>query len=275
MTPLLPHDSSGTGSPPAAGPDARWAARAVDLVREYGSGTGTVRALDGLSIALAAQRFTAIMGPSGSGKSTLLHCLAGLDRPTSGQVLLGDRELGGLDDRALTAERRDRIGFVFQDGNLLPHLTAGENIDLGASLSGRRPDTAWRTELVGRLGIADRLGHLPSQLSGGQRQRVAVARALLGRPDLIVADEPTGALDSVSGRELLEMLRGCVDDYGQTVVMVTHDPAAAAFTDEVILLADGRAVDTFAADDGAAVVERVGAGSVRVGDGAMGRETSA
>lgn len=238
--------------------EGQYAVRVLDVVREYGSGTGKVRALDGLSIAVAANRFTAIMGASGSGKSTLLHCLAGLDQPTSGRVLLGSTELGSLDDRALTAERRDRIGFVFQDGNLLPHLTAGENIDLGASLSGRRPDRSWRQELVERLGIADRLGHLPSQLSGGQRQRVAVARALLGRPDLVVADEPTGALDSTSSRQLLEMLRGCVDDYGQTVVMVTHDPVAAAFTDEVILLEDGRAIDAFPSASSKNVLERVG-----------------
>lgn len=242
--------------------EALYAVRVLDVVREYGSGTGKVRALDGLSLAVAAQRFTAIMGASGSGKSTLLHCLAGLDQPTSGRVLLGSTELGSLDDRALTAERRRRIGFVFQDGNLLPHLTAGENIDLGASLSGRRPDRSWRKELVVRLGIEDRLSHLPSQLSGGQRQRVAVARALLGRPDLVVADEPTGALDSTSSRQLLEMLRGCVDDYGQSVVMVTHDPAAAAFTDEVILLEDGRAVDAFTSASRDIVLERVGHGAL-------------
>lgn len=201
-----------------------------------------MRALDGLSLALHPQRFTAVMGASGSGKSTFLHCLAGLDQPTSGQVLLGETDLAGLSDSALTAIRRDRIGFVFQDGNLLPHLTAEENIDLGAFLRGRRPDRAWRAELLERLGITDRLRHLPAQLSGGQRQRVAVARALLGRPELVVADEPTGALDSVSGRTLLETLRACVDEYSQTVVMVTHDPAAASMTDEVVVLRDGRAV---------------------------------
>lgn len=257
MTPPLddtPDTTAMAGSPAPA-------VRAIDLVREYGSGAEKVRALDGLDMTIANERFTAIMGASGSGKSTLLHCLAGLDRPTSGQVLLGQLELGTLDDRALTAARRDRIGFVFQDGNLLPHLTAGENIDLGASLSGRRPDKAWRKELVQRLGITDRLGHLPSQLSGGQHQRVAVARALLGRPDLVVADEPTGALDSASSRQLLEMLRGCVDDYGQTVVMVTHDPTAAAYADEVILIEDGRAIDTFAATDGETVAERIGTGA--------------
>ncbi|MFP5019542.1 ABC transporter ATP-binding protein [Pseudonocardia phyllosphaerae] len=215
------------------------AAATVGLVRAYGDGPGAVRALDGVTMWLPSGRFTAVMGPSGSGKSTLLHCLAGLDRPTGGQVLLGDTDLGGLSEAELTAVRRDRIGFVFQDGNLLPHLSAGENIDLAASLAGRRPDRVWRAELVERLGISDRLTHLPGELSGGQRQRVAVARALLGRPELVVADEPTGALDTASGRELLGLLRACVDDYGQTVVMVTHDPQAAAVSDQVLLLRDG------------------------------------
>lgn len=237
----------------------RPAVRAIDVVREYGSGTNKVRALDGLSLELPAHRFTAIMGASGSGKSTFMHCLAGLDQVTSGTILLGETNLGLLDERALTETRRDRVGFVFQDGNLLPHLTAGENIDLGLSLAGRRPERAWRSELVERLGIADRLGHLPAELSGGQRQRVAVARALLGRPDLIAADEPTGALDSVSGRSLLELLRSCVDDYGQTVVMVTHDPVAAAVTDQVILLKDGRAAGTLNYPTPEAVLEHVGA----------------
>lgn len=235
------------------------AAQAIDVVREYGAAGNRVRALDGLSLDLPARRFTAIMGASGSGKSTLLHCLAGLDQPTSGRILLGDTDLGRLDDAALTAARRDRIGFVFQDGNLLPHLTAGENIDLGASLARRRPERGWRAELVERLGISDRLRHLPAQLSGGQRQRVAVARALLGRPDLIVADEPTGALDSESGRSLLALLRACVDEYGQTVVMVTHDPVAAAVTDEVVLLKDGRAAGTLPSPTRGRVLENVAA----------------
>lgn len=238
------HDDPDSLSPVPTPPPA---ARVIDLVREYGSGEGRVRALDGLSIDLHAQRFTAVMGASGSGKSTLLHCLAGLDQPTSGRILLGGTDLGGLDESALTVIRRERIGFVFQDGNLLPHLTAAENIALGASLSGRRPDRAWQDELIERLGIGDRLRHLPSQLSGGQRQRVAVARALLGRPDLVVADEPTGALDSDSSRSLMDMLRACVDEVGQTVVMVTHDPSAASFTDEVVMLQDGRAVGRFPA----------------------------
>ncbi len=258
MTPSdLPH------RPPASSPQL--AARAIDVVREYGTGSSRVRALDGLSIDLAARRFTAIMGASGSGKSTFLHCLAGLDQATSGRILLGETDLGTLDDAALTETRRDRIGFVFQDGNLLPHLTAGENIDLGLSLAGRRPDRSWRSELVERLGIADRLRHLPSELSGGQRQRVAVARALLGRPDIIVADEPTGALDSESGGALLALLRACVDDFGQTVVMVTHDPSAAAASDEVVLLKDGRSAGRLLTPTRDSVLERLGALAARVG----------
>lgn len=253
MTPV-----NGDPLPLPTGTSGRLAARALDIVRDYGSGANRVRALDGLSIDLFASRFTAIMGASGSGKSTFLHCLAGLDQATSGQILLGKTDLGRLGDQSLTATRRDRIGFVFQDGNLLPHLTAAENIDLAASLAGRRPDRAWRSELIGRLGIEDRLRHLPAQLSGGQRQRVAVARALLGRPEIIVADEPTGALDSVSSQSLLEILRACVDDYGQTVVMVTHDPSAAAVTDEVILLKDGRAAGVFRTPTQEKVLERVG-----------------
>lgn len=260
---MIPAD--GHSRPSNTVPSSKLAARTVDLIREYGAGDSRVRALDGLRIELHSRRFTAIMGASGSGKSTLLHCLAGLDRATSGRILLGETELGGLDDATLTATRRDRIGFVFQDGNLLPHLTAGENIDLGLSLAGRRPDRAWRTELVGRLGIADRLRHLPSELSGGQRQRVAVARALLGHPDLIVADEPTGALDSASGGALLELLRSCVDDYGQTVVMVTHDPSAAAVTDEVVLLKDGRSAGILNQPTRETVLERVAAISAQPG----------
>jgi putative ABC transport system ATP-binding protein len=232
-TPARPHTATASAAAPAV-------ARAVNVVRSYSGGAGEVRALDGVSIDIPAGRFTAIMGPSGSGKSTLLHCLAGLDRPTSGQILLGGTHLGELNDAALAAVRRDRIGFVFQDGNLLPYLTAGENIDLTVTLAGRRPDRAWRSELIDILGIRDRMKHLPAELSGGQRQRVAIARALLGRPDLIVADEPTGALDTVSGHRLLALLRDRVDANGQTVVMVTHDPAAAAFADDVILLRDGR-----------------------------------
>ncbi|GAA1386939.1 ABC transporter ATP-binding protein [Pseudonocardia kongjuensis] len=235
------------------------AAGAVELVRRYGSGPGAVSALAGFTLYIPAGRFTAVMGPSGSGKSTLLHCLAGLDRPTSGQVLLGDTRLGMLGDAELTRVRRDRMGFVFQDGNLLPHLSAGENIDLAVALAGRRPDRAWRAELVDRLGIGARLGHLPSELSGGQRQRVAVARALLGRPEIVFADEPTGALDTTSGRELLGLLRACVDDYGQTVVMVTHDPLAASVSDQVLILRDGLAAGRLVAPTPDAVLAALGA----------------
>jgi len=232
------HPGTTEAERPAGAPHS--VVRAINVIRSYGTGTGMVRALDGVSIDIPAGRFTAIMGPSGSGKSTLLHCLAGLDQPTSGSILLGDVELGRLTDGALTAVRRDHIGFVFQDGNLLPYLTAGENIDLAVTLAGRRPDRAWRRELIDLLGISDRLRHLPAELSGGQRQRVAIARALLGRPDLIVADEPTGALDTAAGQRFLQILRDRVDHDAQTVVMVTHDPAAAAFADDVVLLRDGR-----------------------------------
>ncbi|GAA1867685.1 ABC transporter ATP-binding protein [Pseudonocardia ailaonensis] len=216
------------------------AATAVDLVRTYGRWDAAVRALDGVSLEIPTGRFTAIMGPSGSGKSTLLHLLAGLDVPTSGRVLLGDTDLGALPDAALTRVRRDRLGFVFQAFNLLPQLTAAQNIDLPARLAGRRPDPAWRTALVGLLGIADRLEHRPSQLSGGQQQRVAVARALLGRPEIVFADEPTGNLDTTSGHELLGLLTRSVHELGRTVVMVTHDAVAASFADQVLLLRDGR-----------------------------------
>ncbi|MBP2365473.1 ABC transporter ATP-binding protein [Pseudonocardia parietis] len=235
------------------------AAATVGVVRAYGTGSSAVRALDGVTLWIPAGRFTAVMGPSGSGKSTLLHCLAGLDRPTSGQVVLGDTDLGTLTDAELTTVRRDRIGFVFQDGNLLPHLSAGENIDLAASLAGRRPDRVWRAELVDRLGIGNRLRHLPAELSGGQRQRVAVARALLGRPEIVVADEPTGSLDTASGGELLGLLRGCVDDYGQTVVMVTHDPRAASVSDQVLMLRDGVAAGRLTAPTPDRVLSAMGA----------------
>jgi putative ABC transport system ATP-binding protein len=222
------------------------AATAVDLVKTYGRGDATVRALDGVSLQIPTGRFTAIMGPSGSGKSTLLHLLAGLDLPTSGRVLLGDTDLGALPDAALTRVRRDRLGFVFQAFNLLPQLTAAQNIDLPARLAGRRPDPAWRAALVGLLGIADRLEHRPSQLSGGQQQRVAVARALLGRPEIVFADEPTGNLDTASGHELLSLLRRSVHELGRTVVMVTHDAVAASFADQVLLLCDGRPAGSLA-----------------------------
>ena len=218
------------------------AARIVDGVKVYGAGPAAVRALDGISAEFAVGRLTAIMGPSGSGKSTLLHCLAGLDRLTSGRVLIGDVDLGSLDDKAITLLRREHIGFVFQAFNLVPTLTARENIILPLTLGGKRPAQRWFRELTRSLGIADRLGHRPAELSGGQQQRVATARALVTRPDLIFADEPTGNLDSRSATELLTQIRRAVDEYTQTVVMVTHDPRAAAYADRVLFLADGRVV---------------------------------
>ena len=218
------------------------AARAVDAVKIYGKGATEVRALDGVSIGFDAGRLTAIMGPSGSGKSTLLHCLAGLDSLTSGSVFIGDTDLTTLSDRQLTLLRRDRIGFVFQAFNLLPTLSAEENITLPLALAGRRPDEGWLGALVGSLGLTDRLQHRPSELSGGQQQRVAAARAMITRPQLIFADEPTGNLDSNSATELLQLTRVAVDEFGQTVVMVTHDARAASYADRVVFLADGRIV---------------------------------
>jgi putative ABC transport system ATP-binding protein len=212
----------------------------TDLVKVYGSGETAVRALDGVSVGFAAGRFTAIMGASGSGKSTLMHCAAGLDPATSGTIRLGDVEVTRLRDRALTRLRRDRVGFVFQSFNLLPTLTAAQNIGLPLELAGRRPDPEWYAHVVATLRLTDRLHHMPSELSGGQQQRVAVARALLPRPDVVFADEPTGNLDSRSGAELLDFLRRSVHEMGQTVVMVTHDPIAAAYADRVVLLADGQ-----------------------------------
>jgi putative ABC transport system ATP-binding protein len=218
------------------------ASRAVELVKTYGSGEGSVRALDGVTVEFPSKRFTAIMGPSGSGKSTLMHCLAGLDTPTSGTVLLGDVELGGLSDRALTLLRRERVGFVFQAFNLVPTLTAFENITLPMTLAGAKPDQAWIDTVIDTMGLRDRLSHRPAQLSGGQQQRVAIARAVASWPQVTFADEPTGNLDSRSGAELLGFLRRAVDELGHTVVMVTHDPVAAGHADSVVFLADGRIV---------------------------------
>ncbi|MEU2612202.1 ABC transporter ATP-binding protein [Micromonospora sp. NPDC007271] len=216
------------------------AVRARDVVRTYGRGDAAVRALDGATVSIPAGRFTAIMGPSGSGKSTLMHALAGLDTVDAGQILLGDTDLTGLDERARTLLRRDRIGFVFQSFNLVPTLTARENIVLPLTLAGRRPDPERLDRLVATLGLADRLRHRPGQLSGGQQQRVAVARALITRPEIVFADEPTGNLDSQAAEALLGFLRQAVDEFGQTIVMVTHDPHAAAYADRVVFLADGR-----------------------------------
>jgi putative ABC transport system ATP-binding protein len=219
------------------------AAGALDVTKRYGSGDAAVAALDGVSVTIDRGRFTAIMGPSGSGKSTLLHMLAGLDRPTSGEVYLGPTAITSLSDKKLTLLRRDRIGFIFQSFNLLPTLTAAENIALPLRIAGRRPDPHWVASIVRTVGLEDRLDHRPTQLSGGQQQRVAAARALAGKPEIVFADEPTGALDSKSGTELLGFLRSAVDDLGQTVVMVTHDPGAAAYADRVVFLADGHIVD--------------------------------
>jgi putative ABC transport system ATP-binding protein len=234
-----------TYTPPAPthAPATTPAAGAVGVTKLYGAGDAAVAALDNVSVAVERGRFTAIMGPSGSGKSTLLHMLAGLDRPTSGEVYLGDTEITSLKDKRLTTLRRDRIGFIFQSFNLLPTMTAAENIVLPMRIAGRRPDPAWVASIVETVGLDGRLGHRPSQLSGGQQQRVAAARALASRPEIVFADEPTGALDSRSGTDLLRFLRSAVDDLGQTIVMVTHDPGAAAYADRVLFLADGRIAD--------------------------------
>jgi putative ABC transport system ATP-binding protein len=233
------------------------AARAVEVVKSYGSGDTAVRALDGVNVELIRGEFTAIMGPSGSGKSTLMHCLAGLVSVSSGSVAVGDVELAGLSDRKLTALRRDRIGFVFQSFNLVPTLTALENITLPIEIAGRRPDEQWLHEVIKRLGLADRLGHRPSELSGGQQQRVAVGRALAGRPEIIFGDEPTGNLDSASSGEVLSILRTSVDELGQTVVIVTHDPRAASHADRVLFLDDGHIVDEMRAPTADAVLDRM------------------
>ncbi len=233
------------------------AARTVDLVKTYGAGEAAVRALDGVSIELERGRYTAVMGPSGSGKSTLMHCMAGLDRPTSGRAFIGDEELAGLDDTHLTDLRRDRVGFIFQSFNLLPMLTASENITIAADLAGKGVDQAWFHDLVGQLRIADRLSHRPSELSGGQQQRVACARALIGRPELIFADEPTGNLDSNASAEVLGFLRDAVTEHGQSIVMVTHDPLAAAYADRVVFLADGQVVGELRSPTANAVLERM------------------
>ena len=216
---------------------------ATDLHRRYGEGEAAVNALAGVTVAFAAGEYTAIMGPSGSGKSTLMHCLAGLDRPTSGEVEIDGVTLSELDDAKLTELRRDKIGFIFQSFNLLPVLTAEENILLPLSIAGRKPDRDWYEQLIATVGLGDRLTHRPSELSGGQAQRVAVARALASRPAVVFADEPTGNLDSKSSEEVLLLLRRAVDDLGQTVIMVTHDHDAAATADRLVALADGRLVE--------------------------------
>jgi putative ABC transport system ATP-binding protein len=241
----------------------RTAARVAGAVKVYGAGDTAVRALDGVDVDFPAGRFTAIMGPSGSGKSTLMHCAAGLDTLTSGAAYIGDTELGALDDRRLTLLRRDRVGFVFQAFNLVPTLTVAENITLPLDLAGKRGDQEWIDALVDVVGLRDRLRHRPSELSGGQQQRVAVARAFAGRPDVVFADEPTGNLDSRSGEEVLELLGRAVRQMERTVVMVTHDPVAAAHADEVIFLADGRLVDRMQSPTADKVLDRMKAFEVR------------
>jgi putative ABC transport system ATP-binding protein len=225
---------------------ATTAAKALDAVKTYGEGEAAVHALAGVTVDFPAQRFTAIMGPSGSGKSTLMQCVAGLDRLTAGSAFIGETELSGLSKTDLTLLRRDHLGFIFQQYNLIPTLTAKENILLPLTLAGRHADEPWFDEIVKTVALGDRLGNLPSQLSGGQQQRVAVARALVPRPEIVFADEPTGALDSRTGMEILTFMRQAVDETGQTIVMVTHDPHAASYSNNVLFLADGQIVDEMA-----------------------------
>jgi len=233
------------------------AARMVGGSKVYGTGDTEVRALDGVDVEFDRGRFTAIMGPSGSGKSTLMHCSAGLDDLTSGTVHIGDVELGDLSERDLTLLRRDKVGFVFQAFNLIPTLTAEENLTLPLDLAGRKPDASWMVNIIETVGLQDRLRHRPDELSGGQQQRVAVARALVSRPEIVFADEPTGNLDSVTGGEVLDFLRGAVDDLGQTLVVVTHDVGAAAMADRVLFLADGQIVDEMSNPDADRILDRI------------------
>ena len=238
-------------------PAGRVAARAVDAVKVFGTGDAAVRALDGVSVEFPAERFTAVMGPSGSGKSTLLHCLAGLDNLTSGKVFIGEVDLTALSEKKLTLLRRHKVGFIFQAYNLIPTLDARENITLPLDIAGQKPDPAWFQTVVGTVGLADRLTHRPSQLSGGQQQRVAAARALASRPEIIFADEPTGNLDSRSGAELLAFMRKATTEFGQTIVMVTHDPTAAGYSDRVVFLSDGKAVDEMPQPTAERVLDRM------------------
>ena len=244
-----------TPTPPAERSTA--AARAVQLSKVYGAGDTQVVALDDVSVEFGRERFTAIMGPSGSGKSTLMHCMAALDAATSGRLYVGETELTTLGDTELTRLRRDKVGFVFQAYNLVPTLTAKENITLPLDIAGRKVDPEWFDTVISTVGLGDRLGHKPNELSGGQQQRVACARALASRPDIVFADEPTGNLDSRSGAEVLGFLRRSVREFGQTVVMVTHDPNAASYADRVLFLADGRIVDEMTEPTAERVLERM------------------
>jgi putative ABC transport system ATP-binding protein len=233
------------------------AASAKDLTKTYGKGEAEVRALDGVTVDLMKGEFTAVMGPSGSGKSTLMHCLAALDTPTSGEAIVDGTSLGSLKDKDLTTLRRERVGFVFQSFNLVPTLSAEENILLPLSLAGRKPDRAWFDQVVDAVGLRPRLGHRPSEMSGGQQQRVACARALVSKPSIVFADEPTGNLDSTSSAEVLGFLRRSVDEFGQTVVMVTHDPVAASYTDRIVFLADGKIVDELRQPDRDRILQKM------------------
>jgi putative ABC transport system ATP-binding protein len=242
---------------PSAATAGAIAARAEHATKVYGRGMTAVTALNDVTVDFQQGRFTTIMGPSGSGKSTLMHCVAGLDTLSSGRVLIGDVDLSRLKDKDLTVLRRTKVGFVFQAYNLVPTLTALENVTLPMALSRKKPDQAWLDTVIETVGLRDRLDHRPSELSGGQQQRVAVARALAGRPEIIFADEPTGNLDSKAGAEILGFMRGAVDDLGQTIVMVTHDPVAASYAQRVVFLADGRIVDEMADPTAERVLDRL------------------
>ncbi|MGK5448172.1 ABC transporter ATP-binding protein [Streptomyces radiopugnans] len=265
MTTSTPPDTSSEPSAPAgaAGAAGAAAARAVDLTKVYGQGETKVVALDSVTVDFRRGAFTAIMGPSGSGKSTLMHCMAGLDSFSSGSAWIGETELSSLKEKKLTQLRRDKIGFIFQAFNLLPTLTALENITLPMDIAGRRPEREWLDRVVETVGLSGRLKHRPNQLSGGQQQRVAVARALAARPEIIFGDEPTGNLDSRSGAEVLGFLRNSVRELAQTVVMVTHDPVAASYADRVVFLADGRIVDDMADPTAESVLDRMKAFDAR------------
>ena len=245
------------GPPQKAAPSERAAARTTELTKVYGSGDTRVAALGGVTVDIEQGRFTAVMGPSGSGKSTFMHCLAGLDRPTSGEVWIGGTELSKLKDDALTTLRRDAVGFIFQAFNLVPTLTALENITLPVDIAKRKVDKDWLDQVVTTVGLADRLGHKPAQLSGGQQQRVACARALMSKPQIVFGDEPTGNLDSRASAEILNFLRHSVDEFGQTIVLVTHDPTAASYADRVLFLADGLVVDEMHESTAERVLERM------------------